>query len=85
MFTSKDGRQTTEKLLPGRQLLASRHNRARVQLADFLAGIAGIAGITGITGKIASDELNERNDPGLTALPRPYGGRRLAVGRRTQR
>ncbi|MFE6553455.1 hypothetical protein ACWEQ2_45255 [Streptomyces sp. NPDC004096] len=47
-----------------------------MQLADFLAGIAG---------KITSDELNERNDPGLTALPRPYGGRRLAVGRRNQR
>ncbi|WP_155056386.1 hypothetical protein [Streptomyces blattellae] len=35
----------------------------RVQLADFLAGIAR---------KIASDELNGRGDPVLTALVRPY-------------
>jgi hypothetical protein len=35
----------------------------RVQLADFLAGIAR---------KIASDELNGRGDPALTALLRPY-------------
>lgn len=35
----------------------------RVQLADFLAGIAR---------KLASDELNRRGDPALTALLRPY-------------
>lgn len=35
----------------------------RVQLADFLAGIAR---------KLASDELNRRADPALTALLRPY-------------
>ncbi|MGI5134521.1 hypothetical protein [Streptomyces sp. CA-106110] len=34
-----------------------------MQLADFLAGIAR---------KIASDELNGRGDPTLTALLRPY-------------
>jgi hypothetical protein len=34
-----------------------------VQVADFLAGIAR---------KIASDELNGRGDPVLTALLRPY-------------
>jgi len=41
------------------------HSRldARVQLADFLAGIAR---------KIASDVLNRRADPELTALLRPY-------------
>ncbi|WP_308298856.1 hypothetical protein [Streptomyces sp. GESEQ-35] len=37
----------------------------RVQVADFLAGIAR---------KIASDELNGRGDPALTALLRPYVG-----------
>lgn len=36
---------------------------ARVQLADFLAGVAR---------KIASDELNGRGDARLTALLRPY-------------
>ena len=35
----------------------------RVQVADFLAGVAR---------KIASDELNHRRDPELTALLRPY-------------
>jgi hypothetical protein len=35
----------------------------RVQVADFLAGVAR---------KIASDELNDRGDPELTALLRPY-------------
>ena len=38
---------------------------ARVQLADFLAGIAR---------RFASDELNGRGDPALTALLRPYTG-----------
>lgn len=36
---------------------------ARVQLADFLAGVAR---------KISSDELNQRGDPELTTLLRPY-------------
>jgi hypothetical protein len=36
---------------------------ARVQVADFLAGTAR---------KIASEELNHRGDPDLTALLRPY-------------
>ncbi|MBF8193472.1 hypothetical protein ITP53_48930 [Nonomuraea sp. K274] len=36
---------------------------ARVQVADVMAGAAR---------KIASDELNGRGDPGLTALLRPY-------------
>jgi len=48
--------------LTGVRLVHSRLD-ARVQLADFLAGIAR---------KIASDELNERGDPRLTALLRPY-------------
>ncbi|WP_405952493.1 hypothetical protein OG588_46035 [Streptomyces prunicolor] len=46
------------------QLVAARSD-ARVQLADFLAGI---------TRKLASDELNGRGDPALTALLRPYVG-----------
>ncbi|MFI6620474.1 hypothetical protein [Streptomyces sp. NPDC050528] len=46
------------------QLVAARSD-ARVQLADFLAGIAR---------KLASDELNGRGDPALTALLRPYVG-----------
>ena len=50
--------------LQGLTLVDSRED-ARVQLADFLAGIAR---------KIASDELNERGDPHLTALLRPYVG-----------
>jgi len=50
--------------LQGLRLVDSRGD-ARVQLADFLAGIARV---------IASDELNERGDPHLTALLRPYVG-----------
>ncbi|MEW1643620.1 hypothetical protein [Streptomyces sp. NPDC091219] len=46
------------------ELVAARSD-ARVQLADFLAGIAR---------KLASDELNGRGDPALTALLRPYLG-----------
>ena len=46
------------------RLVAARSD-ARVQLADFLAGIAR---------KLASDELNGRGDPALTALLRPYVG-----------
>ena len=46
------------------RLVAARSD-ARVQLADFLAGIAR---------KLASDELNGRGDPTLTALLRPYVG-----------
>ncbi|MER6352474.1 DUF3800 domain-containing protein [Streptomyces sp. NPDC001634] len=46
----------------GVRLVDSRLD-ARVQLADFLAGIAR---------KIASDELNGRGDPTLTGLLRPY-------------
>ncbi|MBG0850644.1 DUF3800 domain-containing protein [Streptomyces spinoverrucosus] len=48
----------------GMRLVDSRRD-ARVQLADFLAGISR---------KIASDELNGRGDPVLTALLRPYVG-----------
>lgn len=48
--------------LAGLRLVDSRRD-PRVQLADFLAGIAR---------KIASDELNRRGDPTLTALLRPY-------------
>jgi hypothetical protein len=36
---------------------------ARVQVADFLAGVAR---------KIASDQLKRRSDPELVALLRPY-------------
>ncbi|GAA3833616.1 DUF3800 domain-containing protein [Streptomyces phyllanthi] len=50
--------------LAGLRLVHSRLD-PRVQLADFLAGIAR---------KIASDELNGRGDPLLTALLRPYVG-----------
>ncbi|WP_406005308.1 hypothetical protein OG440_03360 [Streptomyces sp. NBC_00637] len=50
--------------LAGLRLVVSRLD-ARVQLADFLAGIAR---------RIASDELNGRGDPALTALLRPYTG-----------
>ncbi|MFJ2157719.1 hypothetical protein [Streptomyces sp. NPDC087856] len=46
------------------ELVAARSD-ARVQLADFLAGIAR---------KVASDELNGHGDPVLTALLRPYLG-----------
>lgn len=48
--------------LAGLTLVASSSD-PRVQLADFLAGVAR---------KIASDELNHRGDPELTALLRPY-------------
>jgi hypothetical protein len=46
-------------------LLVHSRDDARIQLADFLAGIAR---------KLASDELGERADPVLTALLRPYVG-----------
>src|SRR5690606_5986783 len=48
--------------LSGLELVVARSD-ARVQLADFLAGTAR---------RIASDELNGRGDPALTALLRPY-------------
>ncbi|POX54490.1 hypothetical protein C3489_13560 [Streptomyces sp. Ru71] len=48
--------------LTGLRLVAARQD-ARVQLADFLAGVAR---------KIASDELNGHGDPVLTALLRPF-------------
>ncbi|MFF6880680.1 hypothetical protein ACFY9S_36055 [Streptomyces sp. NPDC012474] len=48
--------------LTGLRLVVARDD-ARVQVADFLAGIAR---------KIASDELNGRGDPALTALLRPF-------------
>ncbi|MGW1798597.1 hypothetical protein ACWCQN_22085 [Streptomyces sp. NPDC001984] len=50
--------------LGGLRLVESRLD-ARVQIADFLAGIAR---------KIASDELGGRGDATLTALLRPYVG-----------
>jgi hypothetical protein len=50
--------------LAGLRLVDSRRD-ARVQLADFLAGIAR---------KLASDELNGRGEAALTALLRPYVG-----------
>ncbi|MEV2212248.1 hypothetical protein AB0H86_12465 [Streptomyces sp. NPDC050997] len=50
--------------LAGLELVEARRD-PRVQVADFLAGIAR---------KIASDELNGRGDPPLTALLRPYVG-----------
>ncbi|MFI7498286.1 hypothetical protein ACIBVL_07150 [Streptomyces sp. NPDC049687] len=50
--------------LAGLRLVVARDD-ARVQLADFLAGIAR---------RIASDELNGRGDPVLAALLRPYTG-----------
>ncbi|MCX4767093.1 hypothetical protein OG562_40235 [Streptomyces sp. NBC_01275] len=50
--------------LAGLRLVVARDD-PRVQLADFLAGIAR---------KIASDELNGRGDPALSALLRPYTG-----------
>ncbi|MEU3460519.1 DUF3800 domain-containing protein [Streptomyces sp. NPDC006733] len=43
--------------------LVSSRSDARIQLADFLAGVAR---------KIASDELNHRGDAELTELLRPY-------------
>ncbi|MET9765139.1 hypothetical protein ABZ016_39820 [Streptomyces sp. NPDC006372] len=48
--------------LAGVRLVVARDD-TRVQVADFLAGIAR---------KIASEELNGRGDPALTALLRPY-------------
>ncbi|GAA4052012.1 hypothetical protein [Nonomuraea soli] len=48
--------------LAGLRLVAARSD-ARVQIADFLAGVAR---------KIASDELNGRGDDVLTGLLRPY-------------
>ncbi|MEU2385221.1 hypothetical protein ABZ606_11235 [Streptomyces sp. NPDC012461] len=48
--------------LSGLELVVARSD-ARVQLADFLAGTAR---------RIASEELNGRGDPALTALLRPY-------------
>jgi Protein of unknown function (DUF3800) len=55
-----------KELLNGRlaslRLVDSRSD-PRVQVADFLAGVAR---------KIASNELNNRGDPSLTALLRPY-------------
>jgi hypothetical protein len=48
--------------LAGLTLVDSRSD-ARVQVADFLAGVAR---------KIASEELNNRGDAELTALLRPY-------------
>jgi hypothetical protein len=56
--------------LAGLRLVVARSD-ARVQLADFLAGIAR---------KIASDELNGVGDPALTALLRPYTGSRAVWG-----
>ncbi|MFF4585274.1 hypothetical protein [Streptomyces sp. NPDC001388] len=50
--------------LTGLRLVVARDD-ARVQLADFLAGIAR---------KVASDELNGHGDPALAALLRPYTG-----------
>ncbi|MDQ1050637.1 hypothetical protein QFZ76_008873 [Streptomyces sp. V4I2] len=48
--------------LDGFRLVVARED-PRVQFADFLAGVAR---------RIASDELNGRGDPVLTALLRPY-------------
>ncbi len=48
--------------LAGVRFVDSRSD-ARVQIADFLAGVAR---------RIASDELNGRGDPGLTALLRSF-------------
>jgi hypothetical protein len=48
--------------LAGLRLVDSRSD-ARVQIADFLAGVAR---------KIASEELNGRGDPELTALLKPF-------------
>lgn len=63
---------TPERVLQLKSVLGSRlvgvrfvdsRADARVQLADFLAGVAR---------RIASDELNGRGDPGLTALLRSF-------------
>ncbi|MET8586658.1 DUF3800 domain-containing protein [Streptomyces collinus] len=56
--------------LAGVRLVHSRLD-ARVQIADFLAGIAR---------RIASDELGGRGDPGLTARLRPFVGERSVWG-----
>ncbi|MEU6285588.1 DUF3800 domain-containing protein [Streptomyces sp. NPDC047028] len=56
--------------LRGLRLVHSRLD-ARVQIADFLAGIAR---------KIASDELAGRGDPELTARLRPFVGPRSVWG-----
>ncbi|WP_206739182.1 DUF3800 domain-containing protein [Streptomyces sp. L2] len=56
--------------LRGLRLVHSRLD-ARVQIADFLAGIAR---------KIASDELAGRGDPELTARLRPFVGARPVWG-----
>ncbi|MFI6932093.1 hypothetical protein [Streptomyces sp. NPDC050287] len=56
--------------LAGLQLVEARRD-ARVQVADFLAGIAR---------KIASDELNGRGDRPLTTLLRPYVDRASVWG-----
>ncbi|MFF2848013.1 hypothetical protein ACFVT5_17095 [Streptomyces sp. NPDC058001] len=53
---------TTALPLAGLRLVESWSD-PRVQLADFLAGVAR---------KLASDELNDRGDPELTALLRPH-------------
>ncbi|MDT7708099.1 MAG: hypothetical protein QOG20_3706 [Pseudonocardiales bacterium] len=55
-------RHSPQVRLTDLRLVDSRSD-SRVQLADFLAGVAR---------KIASDELNQRGDPELTALLRPY-------------
>ncbi|WP_189979719.1 hypothetical protein [Streptomyces capoamus] len=56
--------------LGGLRLVDSRDD-ARVQIADFLAGVAR---------RIASDELAGRGDPELTACLRPYVGTRSVWG-----
>ncbi|MEU3855585.1 hypothetical protein [Streptomyces sp. NPDC029554] len=58
----EEAARQTGVALAGLRLVVARDD-ARVQVADFLAGIAR---------KIASDELNGRGDPVLTALLRPY-------------
>lgn len=55
-------RHASRGRLTGVRLVDSRSD-ARVQVADFLAGVAR---------KIASEELNGRGDAGLTDLLRPY-------------
>ncbi|MFE7900276.1 hypothetical protein ACFU3E_22680 [Streptomyces sp. NPDC057424] len=60
-WIGETARQTGIRLA-GMRLVVARDD-TRVQVADFLAGIAR---------KIASDELNGRGDPALTALLRPY-------------
>ncbi|MEU6715706.1 hypothetical protein ABZ897_29940 [Nonomuraea sp. NPDC046802] len=55
-------RMAGEGRLAGFRLVESTLD-ARVQVADVVAGVAR---------KVASDELNGRGDPGLSALLRPY-------------